>query len=159
MTKIDIRGHFFKLIRKLIIKTNNLFSTLFTSVELFLKGIDFGKGNSFYGRPIVFRYPYSVIKIGDNCSFRSDKISNLIGLNRKCIISTSKKNAQLIIGNDCAFSAASVSCAQKVFIGNNVIVGANTVISDSDWHNIEPSRRTEYCDSFAPVFINNNVFI
>ncbi len=55
-----------------------------------------------------------------------------------------------------------VICAsQKIRIGNNVNIGANTSIVDSDFHPIDPSlRRTQpqQANSF-PIVIEDDVFI
>jgi acetyltransferase-like isoleucine patch superfamily enzyme len=157
--KTDIKGQCFKALRNLKINTNRIISTFFTIIELSLKGVEFGKGNKFFGCPIISRYQNSRITIGNNCNFRSDKISNLIGIYKKCILATLRKNAEVKIGNNCGISGASISGALRIIIEDNVLIGANTVITDFDWHNIEPDKRKERCESADPVWVKKNVFI
>jgi len=40
-----------------------------------------------------------------------------------------------------------------------VLCGANTLITDFDWHGIEPNKRRSYSGDSKEVIIGNNVFI
>lgn len=118
-----------------------------------LRGIKIGSGCQFYGLPHFRRFPFSTIQIGENCNFRSDHTSNLIGVNHKCIISTHFKESIIKIGNNCGFSGVTISAAQEIRIGNNVLFGANSVITDFDWH-LDISNTIP-----NPVIIHDNVWI
>jgi acetyltransferase-like isoleucine patch superfamily enzyme len=74
------------------------------------------------------------ISVGSNCRFNSNKRSNLIGINRKCFISIHNRNAKIHIGDNCGFSSTSIGCFTSIQIDDFVQVGANTLITDSDWH-------------------------
>jgi len=76
----------------------------------------------FYGIPHFRRFPFSSISIGENCIFRSDHTSNLIGVNHKCILSTHSKEARIVIGNNSGFSGTSIGAEKEIRIGNNVLV-------------------------------------
>ena len=102
---------------------------------------------------ILQRFPYSRIEIGRNCTFRSDHTSNLIGVNHKCILSTRSKDSIIIIGDYCGFSGVSIGAILEIRIGNNVLCGANVIITDNDWH---PSRLNS---TPKPVIIENNVWL
>lgn len=66
--------------------------------------------------------------------------SNLIGINRPCMISSiGQQHSSLTIGSNCGFSGTVISCFIEITIGNNVRCGANTLITDSDWH-LEDTR-------------------
>jgi acetyltransferase-like isoleucine patch superfamily enzyme len=94
------------------------------------------------------------ISIGENCHFKSKLMSNKMGLNHGCTISLMKKEAMLIINDNCGFSGVSIGCFNSIIIGNGVNVGANSLITDSDWHeNDYRSGRSK------PVKIDNNVWI
>lgn len=123
-------------------------------VILRLKGIKYGKGTKFYGIAKFKRAKSSMVIIGSNCIFRSKATSNLIGINRPCIISSMGKNSKLIIGNNCGFSGTVIGCFQEIKIGNNVLCGANTLITDGDWHQNDPRAGEN-----RPVIIENNVWI
>jgi acetyltransferase-like isoleucine patch superfamily enzyme len=157
--KKDFPGYLFYGWYRLVVSINDAVNTYLYRFILRLKKIDLSSGCRFTGRPVFARTPLSKIKIGANCRFRSDKISNLIGVNRRCIISTHSKEAEIVIGDNSGFSGVTIGAKQKIFIGNNVLVGANVIISDFDWHNIDPDKRTIECISSAPVIIHDNVFI
>lgn len=67
-------------------------------------GVCLGQGCEFNGLPRFRRHPGSRITIGAGCNFNSSPISNLIGVNRPCIVSTLKEGAQIHIGPNCGFS-------------------------------------------------------
>ena len=97
-------------------------------------GISLENACIFTGLPKFQRHPQSTIKIGSDCNFLSTPTSNLLGLNHPCIIATIKPLASLTIGKKCGFSGISIGCAKKITIGDNFRAGANTIITDSDWH-------------------------
>lgn len=123
-----------------------------------LKAVNVGAGCKFYGIPYVHVYKSGKIQIGKRCTFRSRECSNHMGLNHRCILSvtyTEKgKDAKLIIGDQCGFSGVTIWCFKEIIIGNNVRVGANTIIMDGDAHDDDP--RTTPPDA---IRIEDNVFI
>src|ERR1019366_7429823 len=66
-------------------------------------GVLVGPGCSFFGVPMFRRHPQSSILIGAHCLFRSAVWSNLVGINRPCIISTLDSGARVSVGDRCAF--------------------------------------------------------
>ena len=136
-----------------------VWSTFIMKFELFLKKINYGQGVRFWDTTLIVMYPQSAIYIGNKCSFRSDKSSNMIGITRKCAISTHSKTAVISIGNNCGFSGTSIGASEKIVLGNDVLCGANTLITDFDWHGIQPDKRRTSHGSSKPIIIGNNVFI
>lgn len=89
----------------------------------------------FDGKTIISKHKNSHICIGSNCTFVSRPNGlNLIGVNREVIIATKAAGANISIGDNCGFSGSSVTSFLSIEIGNNVMFGANTFITDSDWH-------------------------
>lgn len=119
-----------------------------------IKGASIGRKNSFAGFPYVHVAQNSELKIGNNCRFMSKTIGNFIGINHRCILSSSNTGSQLIIGDNCGFSGTSIWCFEKITIGNNVKVGANVVIMDGDAHQDDPRAGNN-----KPVVIEDNVWI
>lgn len=117
-----------------------------------IAGIQYGSGISFNGRIYLDRFKYSTIKIGDNCTFNSHNLFNPRGI-KKCILHTATDFAKIEIGNNCGFSGVSIVCWKSIKIGNNVMVGADTCIGDTDDH---PERLGT---SPEPIEIKDNVFI
>lgn len=125
-------------------------------LSAFWWGIKLGKGARFDGKCNFHRFPKTIIKIGACCEFRSRINSNLIGIDRPCSISThlSSHNAVLEIGDHCGFSGTVIGCFKHIKIGNHVRCGANTLITDSDWHADDPRVGED-----ADVFIEDNVWL
>ncbi len=119
-----------------------------------LIGIELGKQISFYGRTIFKRRRRSRIVIGSGCRFRSKEKSNLIGINHRCIIATHASGAQIEIGDGCGFSGTVIGAFDKIILEKNVRCGANTLITDSDWHLDDPRVGKP-----KPIYIKENVWL
>lgn len=117
-------------------------------------GIEINFSAKFWGKTKLQMAPNSIIKIGNNCRFRSGHTSNLIGINRPCIISTHNNNSKIEIGEGCGFSGTVIGAFSQITIGNNVKCGANTLITDSDWHQEDPRSGPA-----KPIIIGNNVWL
>lgn len=116
--------------------------------------LKFGKGISFIGVPKFKNKPGGKIIIGDYCSFLSKPKANLIGINRPCIISTQTSIAEVKIGNNCGFSGTVIGAFTRIELKDNVRCGANTLITDSDWHTDDPR-----CGISKPILIEENVWL
>ncbi|GHV09715.1 hypothetical protein FACS1894162_0910 [Bacteroidia bacterium] len=161
--KADSRGYIFAFIRELGCKINQTYYTLLGRMQLSLKGIK-AEDAVFYNKPYFYRCPESSIKIGKNCIFDSSTHHNAIGVNSCCILATLTKQAQLSIGDKVGCSGVKIGCANRITIGDDCLVGANAVITDTDWHPLDPAKRYETAhDNPAiktkPVIIGKNVFI
>lgn len=128
--------------------------TLWMRLRCALRGVQIGRHNYFYGMAYFQRTIDARIEIGNNCQFRSKPHSNLIGINHQCIVSTMLPQAKISIGKGCGFSGTTITAFESIKIGNNVRCGANTLISDSDWH--EEDARS---GGAKPVVIEDNVWL
>ena len=156
----DFSGFIFGKLRKYRLLIFSFFSTRTSYLFFLLRGIKLGRKCNFFGVPIVKRAYNSKIIIGEKCTFRSDKKSNLIGLNRKCILATFNEGSIIKIGNNSGFSGSVIGAANSITIGNDVLSGANVLITDFDWHPIDPIKRhTSEGVKNAPVVIGNNVWL
>lgn len=125
-----------------------------------LYAIKLGRGCRFWKRTIFYTEVGAKIEIGNNCVSRSDFDSNLIGTNHRCIISTHTGDAKISIGNGCAFSGVSIGAKKSIEIGDNVMVGVNSLITDFDWHSFDAEDRDNKNKMIArDVIIENNVWI
>lgn len=119
-----------------------------------LKDISIGKGCVFYGKTKFKRARTGSISVGNHCTYRSSHTSNLIGINRPCIVTALEPFAIVTIGNNCGFSGTVIGCFTSISIGNNVRCGANTLITDSDWHLDDPRAGKP-----LPIVIEDNVWL
>lgn len=134
MDKISSENFIFycNTFRDVLLKTIGIINYL----NAFLWKVDIGRNSIFIGKSYFQRAPNTKISIGNRCRFLSRVNSNLIGINRPCSISTlpSHYNANIEIGNNCGFSGTVIGAFKFIKIGNNIRCGANTLITDADWH-------------------------
>lgn len=121
-------------------------------------GVELGQRCRFFGRPLFRRATGSVIRIGENCQFRSTTWANPLSLDRPCMISTVYPEAQIIIGTKGAFSSIAICATKSIELGENVMCGANVTIMDSDFHNLDMATRHQP-PTGRPVRIEDDVFI
>jgi len=134
---------------------SKLCCTAIVKTSCYIRDISVGSNTVFIGLTKIKRGNKSSITIGESCIFRSAQLSNLIGINRPCIFTAmGATGSTLVVGNNCGFSGTVIGCFATITLGNNVRCGANTLITDSDWH-----HNDERLGGSAPVTIEDNVFM
>lgn len=159
---MDWRSFIFIILRKLRSALHILVRPLI-SWSLRGSGIVMGSAPRFYGHPLIQRHPSSDIVFGDRVVLCSDSRYTALALNHPVKISTVRANARIAIGNDVGLSGTCIVCAEEVHIGSEVLIGANVLVIDTDFHPITPEQR-RFCDDesripTSPVYIGNNVFV
>jgi acetyltransferase-like isoleucine patch superfamily enzyme len=124
-------------------------------------GIPWGCGWRFHGVPIIQKHRHSVMRFGLGFSLRSSTCSNPLGPNHPVILCTLQAGAVLEIGANFGMTGGTICTAERIAIGDNVTVGANTTIIDTDFHPLDPKvRRLRPQDArTAPIIIEDDVFI
>lgn len=146
-------------------KISNLFMRwLAYPVNRFLfamNGIPWGQGWRIYGVPVIQKHRHSVMRFGSGLSLRSSVRSNPLGPNHPVMLCTWQAGAVLEIGADFGMTGGSIVAAKRIIIGERVVVGANTIIMDTDFHPLDlRERRLHPQDAgTAPVIIEDDVFI
>lgn len=141
-------------IRKLLLILENLFFNLIYFRKLGNKAI-------IYGFPIIEIEKNSKITIGKNLTLISNSYFSEPGVNHPVIIKTLRKDSIIRIGNNVGISGSSVIAAKEINIGNDVMLGSNVTIVDTDFHSLHPiNRRSSKKDvRIEKVIIEDNVFI
>lgn len=103
------------------------------------------------------------LKIGSNLILNSNYQGNVIGRQQPCIISVSR-DAVLTIGNNVGMSSTAIIATKKIKIGDNVRIGGDTCIYDTDFHSLFVDERAAIPEITAnvkkkEVIIEDNVFI
>jgi acetyltransferase-like isoleucine patch superfamily enzyme len=145
------RAHYTLLIVKFI---TSFFWFFVNHVSAWWWGVKLGSGCRFRGKVYFNRLQGCNIEIGKDCIFNSSKVSNLIGVYSPCMISTVNKNAKIEIGDGCGFSGTVIGAGCYIKLGKGVRCGANTLITDTDWH-IDDYRTGED----KPIIIEDNVWL
>jgi acetyltransferase-like isoleucine patch superfamily enzyme len=145
--RITVLRYTSQLITFFIFYVNNVKHTTFTSIGI--PKINIGIGGQ--------------CTIGDNFKMNNFEMSNPIGRFSRCSIVVSKKG-KLIIGDNVGISSTAIVCHNHIEIGNNVNIGGNVVIYDTDFHSLTALHRLEReldakGTKTKSVKIGNNAFI
>lgn len=151
----------YKALRKIF---NIFLSKVYTpiaKINFRLNDIRYGEDLKIRGLLKIFITRRGRVSIGDNLKINSGENHNIIGRQQKFTLWV---EGELTIKNNVGISASAIICNHKITIGNNVVIGGNTVIYDTNFHAIDPElRNNPKLDrenaSYAAVLINDNVFI
>lgn len=157
----DIRGYVWYHLSAKFRVLNGLISTIFFLINCFVRNIKVGKNVKAFGISSMYRHPLSNFTIGNNCTFHSSYNSNILGLSRKCRILTGDKYANLFIGNNVGLSGSTIIASLKVIIEDDVMIGANCLITDTDHHSTSVSDRlaSNLNVKKKPVIIKRGVWL
>lgn len=112
------------------------------------------------GRFLIINKGGTII-FGNSIRVNSSRYANIIGGDTRASLVV-EEGAELRLGNDVSISNSTICCANKIVIGNNVMIGGDCRIWDSDFHPISHvQRKSTPNDNFItrPVIIGDNVFI
>lgn len=151
----------FKAFRKVIQLLNSFFYLPFSRVMFALNGASIAPGLKVLGFIKVYVTRRGRFTAADNLHLNSGDNHNIIGRQQKCIFWV---EGELIIGRDVGISGTAIICTHKIVIGNNVKIGGNCVIYDTDFHSLNKKFRSDIAmdrlnTKWAPVVIEDNVFL
>ena len=119
-----------------------------------LLGIEFGKNLLVNNR--VYIRGCGLIKIGDDFRFSSGDSINPICRNIRGEIYFDSPDAHIIIGDRVGMSSTCLRAKTSITIGNDVNIGGDCLIMDSDTHPVNYiKRRREYGKTVPPEVKNN----
>lgn len=109
---------------------------------LIKNGVDTELGYvTLYGQPLISKVNNSRIVMGRGVVIISDSQYNRSGINHKAVIATEAPGAEIIIGDGVGISGSSIVAVEKIQIGENTMLGANTNIFDTDFHPVDANSR------------------
>lgn len=137
--------------------------SLFNKFLFKIYNIKYGKNLQVLGHLYLRIHPNSLIEIGDNFYFTSGKSLNPLSRNIKGCISVNEK-AILKIGNNVGISSACLWCSNSITIGNNVKIGGNSILLDTDAHSLNYIDRRKFITDIEntiskPIVIEDDVLI
>ncbi len=146
-------SHFFRAISDLINASSNWVAISKSTVLV---------GNNLKIKGKIIIKNEGKITLGNNVLINNHSSYNPVGLPHQTILATLNASACIHIGDGVGISGASIVAAQKVIIGNNVLIGGGVGIWDTDFHPLSASKRNIHRTKEAkssPVIIGNSVFI
>ncbi|MFI1467788.1 acyltransferase [Streptomyces wuyuanensis] len=114
------------------------------------------------GRPVVHLAEGSSIEIGSGTTLISRAPNTPLGVARPVILRTMRPGARMVIGEHTGLSGATICASISVTIGNRVLMGADVLIADTDFHPVDTVPRRfepESRAAAAPVVIGDDVFL
>lgn len=137
-----------------------LFWNVINKLNFRLNGVSYEKGLQTKGKVYVYNGDLGRIHIGQDVHLNSADWANPIGSGNHIWIQIVEKTASLSIGNRTGISNAAITCATKVEIGNDVLIGSGTRIYDTDFHSLDMHmRKAAGSVMSAPIKIEDGVFI
>ncbi len=138
------------------------FDKITTNLLFFLNKVVV-KSYTTYGVPLINVSIDSECVIGENFVMNNRVMSNPIGRFNKCSIIVGNKG-KLIIGKNVGMSSTAIVCHHRIEIGDNVNLGGNVVIYDTDFHSLNSEDRLnaekdKMGTKKAAVKIGNSAFI
>ena len=143
------------VLRKMI----NFPNVLWNWLLLKRKGAFWGKRLTVFGRLIVHGQGRFVI--GDDVTLVSDVMINPSAGGSKCAFSF-VNNGKITIGNRVGISLSYISAAESVTIEDDVIIGADCMIADNDFHPLNAKERILHQNEHiktSPVLIQQGAFL
>ena len=146
-----------KLIRHMLYTPYMLRDILFC----WIKGLQWYPDWRLRGLPYIsVKGPGSVLKIGRTFTAGSDNKRHVMGIFQRVTIKVRGHDTKMVIGDSVGISGCTISAATSIIIGNHVLIGSGCLITDTDWHPIDPEeRRLDGGGESAPIVIEDDVFI
>lgn len=129
----------------------------------FIRRVSYGKNMRIRGYAKFQFKDNSKLEIGNNFVLASGLMLNPLGKNLQSMIRIDN-NAYISIGNNVGMSCVTLWSKKFIKIGDNVKIGADTIVMDSDMHSLNYKlRRSTETDSinakYGEIVIGNDVFI
>lgn len=158
-----------KIIKKVLIEIEKVprwigkqFYIRWNKLMFWANEIKYGKNILIYNRFYLQKDRTATISIGDNFVFTSGEAFNPLSRNQRGCIHAANK-ACIKIGDNVGISSAVIWAHSSISIGNNVNIGADCIILDTDAHSLNwRLRRKEMNNEFAnslPIAIEDDVLI
>ncbi len=131
----------------------------FLKLILNLNGVRYGRNVTVYGVPRIENKGY--IKLGNNmrlisarCGYNSGNITGGLFLR-------TAKSGKIITGDEVYLNGTAIISEEEIIFGNRIMIGANTVIMDTNSHNVPYKNRLKSWDKIVrrPVKIEDDVWI
>jgi len=142
---------------------NKFFSKKYAFILMKLNKVILGKRINSLGIPKLFIHQTAKVKIGHGFRINNTVLGSPIGRNHRCLFSV-RENANLFVGNNVGMSGTMIFCQNRIEIGDNVKIGGNVCIYDTDFHSLNSKERQKKNEDrkgtkISAVKIGNNVFI
>lgn len=128
-------------------------------LSLVLNDVRFGSNVRLYGRPRIDNR--GTIRLGNKVRLISHSAAYSSGNLMGPVFLRTSKTGSISIGDDVYLNGTMIISEAAVTIGSRTMIGANTIIVDTNTHNINPKSRLHRWDQIKrkPVAIGEDVWI
>jgi len=153
---------FLKVCKRLKVITLTPIDKFITIITFYGNGVKFSNFHTF-GIPKINVSLGGRFRIGTNFKMNNREMANPIGRFNKCSFII-EKNGLLTIGDNVGMSSTAIVCHNSIEIGDNVKIGGNVVVYDTDFHSLNSEDRLKRAKDLEntntkPIKIDKNAFI
>ena len=149
-------------IKNIILKTLNLplairtrFYPMYNRLIFKLNDVHYGKNFKVFNK--IYLIGKGTIKIGNDFMFTSGDCINPISRNLRGCIYT-EPHSKITIGDRVGISSSSFWISKELTIGNDVKIGADTLVIDTDSHQIDYRLRKKFPhNQEEAIFLNSQI--
>jgi acetyltransferase-like isoleucine patch superfamily enzyme len=147
----------YRAIRFVFSKMNIILTNGLTKILFYVNNIDIATGFKANGVPMLHKHHTGKFTIGKNFKINNTIMNNPIGRSEKCMFVV-REDATLSIGNNVGISGVTIVCQKNITIEDNVKIGGNVCIYDTDFHSLNAQDRNHSIDDKRNT-IKKNVVI
>lgn len=118
-------------------KVRYIFYLKLNKIILDINNVDYGKNLRIYNRFYISKHKNAKLTIGDYFTFTSGESFNPLCRNIRGSIYLPEENSELIIGNNVGISSACLWAKNSITIKDNVKIGGDCILMDTDAHNLD----------------------
>lgn len=154
--------NYFELIKDGLLHPSKIFTLLaspFSKLILIINGVKYGSKVKVYGMPRIENK--GSITLGSNIRLISAKCGYNSGNLAGGVFLRTAKSGKIKIGDEVYLNGTTIVSEEEVTLGNRIMIGGNTVIIDTNTHNVPYKDRLKRWDRIVrkPVRIEDDVWI
>lgn len=161
----------FKSLLNIMRKLRFFYYLYINRLILTINDVKYGRNLKIYNRFYIIKHKNAKLTIGNDFVFTSGESFNPLCRNIRGAIYLPEENSQLIIGNNVGISSACIWAKESITIKDNVKIGGDCILMDTDAHNLDYQiRASNLIDSQGraidsttanskPIVVENDVLI
>ncbi|HQY51098.1 MAG TPA: acyltransferase [Ignavibacteria bacterium] len=140
-------------------KVITFLSSPFMKIVLILNGVKYGNGIKVFGLPRIENK--GTVTLGNNMRLISAKCGYNSGNIAGGVFLRTSKSGNIVTGDEVYLNGTSIISEESITLGNRIMIGANTVIMDTNSHNVPYKNRLKRWDKIRrkAVVIEDDVWI
>lgn len=140
-------------------KVGTFLTSPFLKIILKLNGVKYGDDVTVYGIPRIENK--GKIEIGNHIRLISSKCAYNSGNLAGGVFLRTSSSGNIKIGNEVYLNGTTIISEQEIILGNRIMIGANTIILDTNTHNVPYRDRLRRWDKIVrkPVIVEDDVWI